>query len=138
MIPHGRPAHTRIIRNARTVRPGTFHGSGMRRYDRRVPDPSVSPAPTFDLQLTWRGTVGRIRVYDELVRAETSFERDALTQVPMDEVRGWRIEPCDFDAVCVEFVTASDTYRVLLDTSDERIAALVLGRALGDPLPSES
>ena len=56
----------------------------------------------------------------------------------MDTVHGWRIEPCDFDAVCVEFVTADDTYRVLLDTSDEKVAGLALRRAFGAPLPSES
>ena len=100
-----------------------------------MPDPSLSP--TLDLQLTWRGTFGRIRVYDDTVRAETSFERDALTQVPTDQVTGWRIEPCDFDAVCVEFVTARDTYRVLLDTRDERVARLALERVLGASLPSE-
>jgi hypothetical protein len=101
-----------------------------------VPDPTVSP--TLDLQLTWRGAFGRVRVFGDRVVAETSFERDALTPVPMDTVRGWRIEPCDFDAICVEFVTADDTYRVLLDVSDERIAGLALRRALGAPLPSES
>jgi hypothetical protein len=92
----------------------------------------------LDLQLTWRGTFGRVRVFDDHVSAETSFERDGLTQVPMDAVDGWRIEPCDFDAVCVEFVTADDTYRVLLDTSDEKVAGLALRRVLGAPLPSES
>lgn len=101
-----------------------------------MPDPSVSP--TLDLQLTWRGTFGRIRVYDDTVRAETTFERDGMTQVPMGQVRGWRIEPCDFDAICVELVTDDDTYRVLLDTGDERVARLGLERALGAPLPSES
>ncbi|MDM7888888.1 hypothetical protein QUG98_10525 [Curtobacterium sp. RHCJP20] len=101
-----------------------------------MPDPSVSP--TLDLQLTWRGTFGRIRVYDETVRAETSFERDGLTQVPMDRVIGWRIEPCDFDAVCVEFVCADETFRVLLDTGDEQVARLGLERALGAPLPPAS
>jgi hypothetical protein len=92
----------------------------------------------LDLQLTWRGTFGRVRVFDDHVSAETSFERDGLTQVPMDAVHGWRIEPCDFDAVCVEFVTADETYRVLLDTSDEKVAGLALRRVFGAPLPSES
>jgi hypothetical protein len=101
-----------------------------------VPDPSVSP--TLDLQLTWRGTFGRVRVFHDRVAAETSYERDALTAVPMDAVRGWRIEPCDFDAVCVEFVTPGETYRVLLDTTDEQVAGLALRRALGAPLPSAS
>ncbi|SDQ74478.1 hypothetical protein SAMN02800687_2653 [Curtobacterium sp. UNCCL20] len=101
-----------------------------------MPDPSVSP--TLDLQLTWRGTFGRVRVFDDRVHAETNFERDGLTPVPMDAVRGWRIEPCDFDAVCVEFVTPDDTYRVLLDTSDEKLAGMALRRVLGSPLPSES
>jgi len=111
-------------------------GSGPRRYDRRVPDPAASP--TLDLQLTWRDTVGRVRVFADHVEAETSFERQGRTAVPMERVRGWRIEPCDFDAVCVEFVTADETYRVLLATSDQRVAALALGRVLGAPLPSES
>ena len=101
-----------------------------------MPDPSVSP--TLDLQLTWRGTFGRVRVFDDRVHAETDFERDGLTPVPMDAVHGWRIEPCDFDAVCVEFVTPDDTYRVLLDTSDEKLAGMALRRVLGSPLPSES
>ncbi len=101
-----------------------------------MPDPSVSP--TLDLQLTWRGTFGRIRVYDETVRAETSFERDGLTQVPMDRVVGWRIEPCEFDAVCVEFVCTDETFRVLRDTGDERVARLGRERALGAPLPPAS
>ncbi|MGN8049726.1 hypothetical protein ACTJKO_08530 [Curtobacterium sp. 22159] len=101
-----------------------------------MPDPSV--APILDLQLTWRGTFGRVRVFGDRVDAETSFERDGLTSVPMEHVQGWRIEPCDFDAVCVEFVTPDDTYRVLLDTSDEKLAALALRRALGSPLPSRS
>lgn len=101
-----------------------------------MPDPSVSP--TLDLQLTWRGSYGRVRVFGDQVAAETSFERDALTTVPMEAVRGWRIEPCDFDAVCVEFVTPDDTFRVLLDTTDERVAAMALRRTLGTPLPSES
>jgi hypothetical protein len=110
--------------------------SGTHRYHQRVPDTSASP--TLDLQLTWRGSFGRVRVFPDRVHAETSFERDALEQVPMDVVHGWRIEPCDFDAVCVEFVTAADTYRVLLDTSDEHVAALALHRVMGKPLPSES
>ncbi|GAA3337407.1 hypothetical protein GCM10017714_04300 [Curtobacterium pusillum] len=101
-----------------------------------MPAPFVSP--TLDLQLIWRGTFGRVRVYEDRVVAETSFERDALTEVPMHAVHGWRIEPCDFDAVCVEFVTADETYRVLLDTSDERVAGLALRRVLGAPLPSQS
>lgn len=101
-----------------------------------MPDPSASP--TLDLQLTWRGTFGRVRVYDDRVTAETSYDRDGLTAVPMDEVRGWRLGPCDFDAVCVEFVAPDDTYRVLLDTSDERLAELALRRVLGTPLPQES
>ncbi|PCN49330.1 hypothetical protein Csp2054_03915 [Curtobacterium sp. 'Ferrero'] len=101
-----------------------------------MPDPSL--VPSLDLQLTWRGTFGRIRFFDHRVTAETSFERDALTTVPMASVRGWRIEPCDFDAVCVEFVTDDDTYRVLLDTIDERLADHALRRVLGAPLPSAS
>lgn len=78
-----------------------------------------------------------MRVFADHVEAETDYELDRRTQVPMDAVRGWRIEPCDFDAVCVEFVTADTTYRVLLDTSDETVAALALRRVLGEPLPSE-
>ncbi|MBT2503131.1 hypothetical protein [Curtobacterium sp. ISL-83] len=101
-----------------------------------MPDPTVSP--TLDLQLAWRRSFGRVRVFPDRVTAETDFERDALTHVPMDDVTGWRIESCDFDAICVEFVTAADTYRVLLDTSDETVAGLALRRVLGAPLPSES
>ncbi|WP_146240318.1 hypothetical protein [Curtobacterium sp. MCSS17_008] len=101
-----------------------------------MPDPSVSP--TLDLQLTWRGTYGRLRVHDHTVRAETSFERDGLTEVPVDRARGWRIEPCDFDAVCVEFVCEDETFRVLLDTRDEQVTRLALERALGAPLPPAS
>ncbi|WP_123656181.1 MULTISPECIES: hypothetical protein [unclassified Curtobacterium] len=100
--------------------------------------PDLSASPTLDLQLTWRGSVGRVRVFPDRVHAETSYERDAVTAVPMDAVRGWRIEPCDFDAVCVEFLTPDDTYRVLLDTSDEQVAALALRRVLGAPTPASS
>lgn len=100
-----------------------------------MPDPSVSP--TLDLQLTWRGTTGRIRFFEHGVRAETSFEQDGRTQVPMERVTGWRVEPCDVDAVCVEFVTDDTVYRVLLDTADERLARLGLERTLGAPLPTE-
>lgn len=97
-----------------------------------MPDPSL--VPSLDLQLTWRGVFGRVRVFDDRVAAETSFERSVRTTVPMAAVRGWRIEPCDFDAVCVEFVTDDDTYRVLLDTTDERVADHALRRVLGPPL----
>ncbi|GGL08768.1 hypothetical protein JOE58_001273 [Curtobacterium luteum] len=97
-----------------------------------MPDPSL--VPSLDLQLTWRGVFGRVRVFDDRVTAETSFERPVRTTVPMTSVRGWRIEPCDFDAVCLEFVTDDDTYRVLLDTSDESIADHALRRVLGPPL----
>ncbi|WP_420368082.1 hypothetical protein [Curtobacterium sp. L1-20] len=100
--------------------------------------PDLSASPTLDLQLTWRGTFGRVRVFDDRVTAETSYEREGLTAVPMDQVRGWRLCPCDFDAVCAEFVTASETYRVLLDTSDEKVAELALRRVLGAPLPADS
>jgi hypothetical protein len=95
------------------------------------------PEPTLDLELQWRGTTGRLRVWPDRVHAETSFERDSLTVVPMSDVGGWRIEPCDFDAVCVEFETPDTTYRVLLDTQDESVAQLALQRVLGDPLPTE-
>ncbi|MFZ6993653.1 hypothetical protein ACO0E1_17345 [Curtobacterium sp. RRHDQ66] len=98
--------------------------------------PDLSASPELDLQLTWRGAFGRVRVFRDRVHAETSYERDALTTVPMDAVQGWRIEPCDFDAVCVEFLTPDDTYRVLLDTSDEGVAALALRRTLGTPAPA--
>ncbi|ROP64381.1 hypothetical protein [Curtobacterium sp. PhB115] len=101
-----------------------------------MPDPSASP--TLDLQLTWRGSFGRVRVFPDRVEAETDHERDALTSVPMDAVRGWRLGPCDVDAVCVEFVTEQETYRVLLDTSDERVAGLAIRSVLGPPLPSGS
>ncbi|WP_267423725.1 MULTISPECIES: hypothetical protein [unclassified Curtobacterium] len=100
--------------------------------------PDLSASPTLDLQLSWRGTFGRVRVFPDRVHAETSYERDGLTAVPMEHVQGWRIEPCDFDAVCVEFMTPEDTYRVLLDTSDRGVAALALQRVLGEPAPTES
>lgn len=97
-----------------------------------MPDPSLFPS--LDLQLTWRGAFGRVRVFDDRVTAETSYERAGRTEVPMASVRGWRIEPCDFDAVCVEFVTDDDTFRVLLDTADERVTDHALRRVLGPPL----
>lgn len=97
--------------------------------------PDLSVPPTLDLQLAWRGTTGRVRVFRDHVTAETSYERDALTTVPMRAVVGWRIEPCDVDAVCVEFVTEDDVHRVLLAPSDEGVAALALRRVLGEPLP---
>ncbi len=56
--------------------------------------------------------------------------------VPMDAVQGWRLGPCDEDAVCVEFLTGQDTYRVLLDTPDEQLAALAIRKVLGPPLES--
>ncbi|MFZ7089006.1 hypothetical protein [Curtobacterium sp. RRHDQ10] len=96
------------------------------------------PDPTLDLQLTWRGTFGRVRVFTDSVLAETSFERPERTVVPMEQVTGWRIEPCDFDAVCVEFETSEDTYRVLLDTADEGVTHHALTRVLGAPLPRQS
>jgi hypothetical protein len=96
------------------------------------------PDPSLDLQLTWRGAVGRVRVWSDHVAAETSYERDELVRVPMDRVRGWRIEPCDFDAICVEFVTPDDTFRVLLDTADEPVVDVALRRTLGAPLPPTS
>ncbi len=101
-----------------------------------MPDSPVSPS--LDLQLVWRGTFGRVRVFPDRIDAETDYERDARTRIPMDAVRGWRIEPCDFDAVCVEFVTEQETFRVLLDTADEKVAGLALRRALGTPLPPAS
>lgn len=97
-----------------------------------MPDPSL--IPSLDLQLTWRGAFGRVRFFDDRVTAETSYERSGRTEVPMGSVRGWRIQPCDFDAVCVEFVTDDDTFRVLLDTTDERVADHALRRVLGAPL----
>ena len=120
----------------RDPRQGDAGRSGVGRYDQRVPDRAAPP--TLDLQLTWRGAFGRVRVFADRVHAETSYERDALQPVPMDTVRGWRIEPCDFDAVCVEFLTPDDTWRVLLDTSDEQVAALALRRVLGQPVPADS
>lgn len=108
-----------------------------------MPDRSVlgnppAGSPSLDLQLTWRGTSGRLRVYADRVLAETSYERDTLTNVPMDLVRGWRVSPCDFDAVCVEFETPEDTFRVLLDTTDEAVARLALRRVLGEPLAADA
>lgn len=100
--------------------------------------PDRSAPPTLDLQLTWRGAFGRVRVFPDRVQAETSYERDALEPVPMESVHGWRIEPCDFDAVCVEFLTPDTTWRVLLDTADEQVAALALNRVLGAPVPSDA
>lgn len=103
-----------------------------------MPERSQS-SPTLDLQLTWRGSVGRLRVYpDHHIEAETSYERDAVERVPMDAVTGWRLEPCDFDAVCVEFPVGDDVYRVLLDTTDAAVARMALQRALGDPIDSDS
>jgi pyrimidine deaminase RibD-like protein len=54
----------------------------------------------------------------------------------MRAVVGWRLEPCDHTAVCVEFVTEDDVYRVLLGMQDEGVAALALRRVLGEPLPA--
>ncbi|MBF4608609.1 hypothetical protein [Curtobacterium sp. VKM Ac-1393] len=101
-----------------------------------MPDPSVSP--TLDLRLSWRGAYGRLRVFPDRLEAETDYERAARTSVPMDAVRSWHIGPCDEDAVCVEFVTEADTFRVLLDTSDEQLAALAIRKVLGPPLHVES
>lgn len=130
-------------------------GSGTRRYDRRVPDPSVSPVPvppvpvppasvppasvgpTLDLRLSWRGAYGRLRVFPDRLEAETDYERAARADVPMDAVRSWHIGPCDEDAVCIEFVTGAETFRVLLDTSDEELAALAIRKVLGPPQPAE-
>jgi hypothetical protein len=98
--------------------------------------PDLSVPPTLDLQLAWRGATGRLRVFRDHVTAETSYERDAVTPVPMRTVVGWRIEPCDDMAVCVEFVTEDDVYRVLLGLQDEGVAALALRRVLGEPLPA--
>jgi hypothetical protein len=69
------------------------------------------------------------------VTAETSYERETLLPVPMQAVQGWRIEQCDFDAVCLEFVTPGDVWRVLLAPADEAVADLALRSALGAPLP---
>jgi hypothetical protein len=98
-----------------------------------VPDSPVPP--TLDLQHTWRGAGCRVRVFRDRVTAETSYERETLLPVPMDAVQGWRIEQCDFDAVCLEFVTPSDVWRVLLAPADEAVADLALRSALGAPLP---
>lgn len=100
--------------------------------------PDLSVPPTLDLQLAWRGATGRLRAFRDHVTAETSYERDAVTAVPMSAVVGWRIEPCDDMAVCVEFVTGDDVYRVLLGMRDEGLAALALRRVLGEPLPGAS
>lgn len=108
--------------------------SGTRRYHQRVPDRSVSP--TLDLQLSWRGAYGRLRVFPDRLEAETDYQREARTTVPMDAVQGWRLGPCDEDAVCVEFLAGQDTYRVLLDTPDEQLAALAIRKVLGPPLES--
>ncbi|MBF4616254.1 hypothetical protein [Curtobacterium sp. VKM Ac-1376] len=97
-----------------------------------MPDPSVSPA--LDLRLSWRGAYGRLRVFSDRLEAETDYQREARTAVPMDGVQGWRVGPCDEDAVCVEFVTEQDTYRLLLDTPDEQLAALAIRKVLGPPL----
>jgi hypothetical protein len=100
--------------------------------------PDLSVPPTLDLQLAWRGATGRVRVFRDHVTAETSYERDALASVPMRALVGWRLEPCDDTAVCVEFVTEDDVYRVLLGRQDEGVAALALRRVLGEPLPAAS
>lgn len=77
-------------------------------------------------------------MFRDRVTAETSFEQDTLLPVPMDAVLGWRIEECDFDAVCVEFVTLTDIWRVLLSPADETLADMALRSALGAPMPSAS
>lgn len=77
-------------------------------------------------------------MFPDRVTAETSYDRDGLTAVPVEQATGWRIGPCDVEAVCVEFVTPDETYRVLLDTSDEHLADLALRRVLGPPLPQAS
>ncbi|MCA5924125.1 hypothetical protein [Curtobacterium oceanosedimentum] len=96
-----------------------------------MPDSSVSP--TLDLQLSWRGAYGRLRAFPGRLEAETDYQRPARTAVPMDEVQAWRLGPCDEDAVCVEFVTPQETYRVLLDTPDECVAELAVRKVLGPP-----
>jgi hypothetical protein len=79
-----------------------------------------------------------MRVFRDRVTAETSYERDALLPVPMHATQGWRIEECDDDAVCVEFVTPDDVWRVLLSPADESVADVALRSALGAPLPPAS
>lgn len=98
-----------------------------------MPDSPV--LPTLDLQHTWRDAVCRVRVFRDRVTAETSYERETLLPVPMEAVQGWRIEECDFDAVCIEFVTPDDVWRVLLAPADEALADLALRPVLGAPLP---
>ncbi|WIB69626.1 MULTISPECIES: hypothetical protein [unclassified Curtobacterium] len=98
--------------------------------------PDRSASPTLDLQLSWRGAYGRLRVFADRLEAETDYQRETRTAVPMDAVQGWRLGPCDEDAVCVEFLAGPDTYRVLLDTPDEQLAALAIRKVLGPPLES--
>lgn len=73
-------------------------------------------------------------MFPDRFEAETDYQRATRVSVPMDAVSGWRLGPCDEDAVCVEFVTGPETFRVLLDTSDEQLAALALRKVLGPPL----
>ncbi|NII42321.1 hypothetical protein E9228_002979 [Curtobacterium flaccumfaciens] len=101
-----------------------------------MPDSPV--LPTLDLQHTWRGALCRVRVFRDRVTAETSYERETLLPVPMEAVSGWRIEECDFDAVCVEFVTMTEIWRVLLSPADESLADMALRSALGAPMPAAS
>ncbi|OII04811.1 hypothetical protein BIU89_16400 [Curtobacterium sp. MCBA15_005] len=75
-------------------------------------------------------------MFPDRLEAETDYQRETRTTVPMDAVQGWRLGPCDEDAVCVEFLAGQDTYRVLLDTPDEQLASLAIRKVLGPPLES--
>ena len=63
-----------------------------------------------------------------------------LTGTRLGDVVGYAVrgESRSSAATLVEFVTPGETYRVLLDTTDEQVAGLALRRALGAPLPSAS
>lgn len=103
-------------------------------YALNVPD--AARTPTLEWQLTWRGAFGRIRVFRNQVCAETSYEQEQLLPIPMETVTGWRIAPCDFDAICVEFITAGTTWRLLLHPTDEAALAVALRERLREPSPS--
>lgn len=98
--------------------------------------PDAARTPTLEWQLTWRGAFGRIRVFRDQVCAETSYEQEQLLPVPMETVMGWRIAPCDFDAICVEFIATGTTWRLLLHSTDEVVLDVVLRERLGEPTPS--
>lgn len=93
------------------------------------------PDPTLELQLLWRGVVGRLRVREGEVQAETNYGRADLVAVPMAQVERWFSAPAEIDACTIVFVTPDDSYSVLLDRRDEPMALVALRRTLGEPQP---